>query len=81
MDALQHVLTRVKRRDPAVLASAAGVAALLVVLKWATGSKSKSESPFVTNFAEIASKDGNASSTTYDVVVVGGGAFSHVWDR
>ena len=73
MDALANVLSRVKRREPAVVASVASVAALLVVLKWA--SRSKPEIPFVTNFAKVASKEGEEAREEYDVIVVGGGVY------
>lgn len=75
MDVLEQVLSRVRRRDPTAVASIAGVAALVVVLKWASSSSSKPkvQGKFVTDFAEIAGKDGEEKGEKFDVVIVGGG--------
>lgn len=73
MEALRQALARVSRRESAALASVVSVAALLIVLKWVSGSKSGAQAKFITNLAEVADKEGAQGRDEYDVIVVGGG--------
>ncbi|KAI0342707.1 GMC oxidoreductase [Trametopsis cervina] len=67
MDALQKVLSVSRRKDPRVLgASVASLAALYLVLKWASSTQAKPKSKLEDDLRQVDEKE-------YDVIIVGGG--------